>query len=175
MPTTIPKHHIKRLFPFDFYYEIQEQMPNYIFYNPAFLLAKQQNLNKTQQEKMFNAIKNDHVLDLLTKNNIVNIEPYGEMLLLDHCCKTEDVDHIIVDQKNRNEHAMTIMIVQLYDQHQQPIFSEKTHIHTIAELKRITYKDPQIFIGILIMEDNNTQVATLKIPHAIDNKIFEKV
>lgn len=175
MPIAISTYHINRMFPFEFYDELREQLTGYALYNPAFLITDSENFTKEDRKKIFESNKNNDALLKLHERNIVEIEPYGEVLILDHCCEIQYVKTVLTS-KNRSQVPMSLLVCQLYDCNQRPVFSKERTVKNIATIKEVLWDDPNLMIGVVTLSDSEgPTMGVFKIPPVIEDQLFELV
>lgn len=175
MIKSIETPHMNRLFPFEFFDELDQQLSDYIIYNLAFIVNKKQPLSKEKRKKLYKKSEDRESLTILHQNNIIEIEPYGEILILDNCVEKEYIDRIIKGEE-RSQIPMSILICQLYDKNDKPVFSKHTNEKTIQNIPEILWDDPQLMLSVITLSDcDDPTMAILKIPPSIEAKLFEKV
>ena len=175
MPTSILTHHMKRLFPFEFYDEISEQIVGYTLYNPVFLLDDLKELPTEIRKQLFTDLVNQPEIQAMHQNNILDIEPYGELLLLDNCCETKYVKRII-NNEERSQIPMSMLVCQLYDRNNKPVFALDRPISFIAKLGEVLWDDPNLMLGVITLSDSDgPTIGVFKMPKRIEDQIFETV
>jgi len=175
MTKNIPTQDITRMFPFAFYDEISERLNGYVLQNPAFMLRDQ--LPADKREQLFIDTQDIVINQQLRDYNIVSIEPFGEVLLLELCCSTEHAQLILNgrDAAARSQIPLSILIVQLYDSSDAPVFAADVTQDTIAKIPEVLWDDPNLFIGIITFTEAESQVGIIRIPERIEAKLFESL
>lgn len=174
MPKSISLEHINRMFPFQFYEELTSVVKEYIFLNPA-IMAKEinPNIKRKEQEKLFNESRKNEQSKIMAKNNILMVEPIGKVLTLDLCYSKKEHEKRNSKENKLNQTPLSLMIVQLYDSTDQPIFAEDVSDETIGKIPEVLWDDPNLFIGIVTFDQDGAKLAVLKIPKRIEDKIVE--
>lgn len=181
MPKNISPSNMKRMFPFAFYDELNEQLKSHVIYNPAFLLDRKLKMSRMKREEIYNATRDNDHIKTLSKYNIIEIEPFGEVLVLDLCCEAKDVDTIIQDSEKRTQIPISILVCQLYDSAGLPVFANDVSHETIAQIPEVLWDDPNLMLAIVSFSNgkNNitgeAQAGIIKIPAHVEDKFFEPV
>lgn len=174
MPKSISLEHINRMFPFQFYEELTSVVKEYIFLNPA-IMAKEINphIKKEEQKKLFDESRKNEQSKIIAKNNILTVEPIGEVLTLDLCYSKKEHEKRNSKENKLQQTPLSLIIVQLYDSTDQPVFSEDVSDETINKIPEVLWDDPNLFIGVVTFEQEGAKLAVLKIPQRIEDKIIE--
>lgn len=175
MPETIKSEHMNRMFPFEFYDELNEALAGYTLTNPAFLLHKKQALPVETRRKLFAQSRTEEVLIRLNQNNILEAEPFGELLHLELCTKDEYVDQMLATQTKRSQVPLSILVGQLYDSSGAPVFSKDVTDESIQQIPEILWDDPNLLLGIVEYGETETTVGVIRMPKSIEAKMFEPV
>lgn len=178
MPKAIGKEHMERMFPFEFFDELSEQLKEYVFHNPAFLLRDKMKLTDEKRREVYQATRDNEAMDNFFKQNIIEVEPFGEVLVLELCCAKKDVDTIIQNEIERSQIPISILVCQLYDSSGLPVFATDVTEETIAKIPEVLWDDPNLMLSIVsFSNDNNTeaQAGIIKIPKHVEHKFFEPV
>lgn len=180
MPKYIKKKHTQRMFPFEFFDELSEQLKDYVIYNPVFLARRKRDIPKDVQKHMYKVSRNNEIIETLHQSNIIEVEPFGEVLILELCCSVEDVDTIIYDKEERSQSPLYFLICQLYDSARLPVFSKDVTEETIEKIPEVLWDDPNLMLGIVSFSSDDGiigegKVGILKIPQDIEQKLFEPI
>lgn len=185
MPHSITTNHMNRIFPFEFFYELSEKIKNeYILNNPAFLPKNKLELTKEKQKEIWDKSRNEELIKTLHGQNILELDPFGEVLLLDLCCGVKDVSTLIGDSTESDDNKakksqvpLSILICQLYDNNNLPIFAKDVQEKTISQIPEVLYDDPNLMISVISFDNENGEAQTgiISIPKEIEKKIFEDV
>lgn len=175
MPKSIQTKHIKRMFPFDFYNELSEHLTDYVLHNPAFLLQDKIDVTKAKKEELFHNAREGNLLNTLNQNNLISVEPFGEVLTLEPCCKKEHVDMMIHSKEKRSKVPLSILVVQLYDSNNKPVFATDVTEDTIQQIPEVLWDDPNLLLAIISFDQQDSQVGVIRIPKQIERKLFEEV
>lgn len=180
MPKFIPNRHVRRMFPFDFFNELSQTLPEFIPENPAFLLqdtAFQDKLGDNQQD-LFETLRKQ-VLDntKIEQNNLYKLDQ-GTFLILETYVKKKDQYKAIKHEPT----AKYLLLAQLFDSSQQPVFAEDVAIESIRTIPEILWDDPNLVLAILqIMpdpDDNDeilSELGFVKGPQFFMNALLEDV
>lgn len=182
MPKNIGIKHLNRMFPFEFYDELNEAMTQYKMYNPAFLLAETLDLKQDMRKKLYHSIGKDiqkraqATIKQLHKDNIIDVEPFGEMLLLDLCIEAKFIDDIMNERLSKTElsqQSLNVLAVQLYDSSNLPVFSKDVTEDSIAQIPEVLWDDPNLAIYIIVFGEEGAQVGIVRMPKRMEEKILE--
>ena len=150
----IPNRHIKRMFPYAFFDELYEPLKGYTPDNPVFLIRGSELDKKMSDEDRIKEFEAHRDIALKQKNpegqsleefNIYKLDQ-GEFLVLDTYIKRDDIQKLI----NSEPINRYILMVQLFDKNEQPIFSTEQNISLIREIPEVLWDDPNL--AILIMK-----------------------
>ena len=176
MPKSIPGEHVERMFPFDFFEELSEQMKEYRFLNAAFAIHERNPIDIKSKKHLFEQVRREKPITALYGVNIMPVEPFGDVLLLDLCMATDELNTIFsADKTAYSQSPITIMIVQLYDRKKKPIFTTTQDESIIATIPEVLWDDPNLMISMLIFEEDGAKVAILKAPNEIIEEWTEPV
>lgn len=175
MPQHIKSEHIDRMFPFEFYEELSEQLKSYTLLNPAFILKDELNATTEQRKKLFDHARKNAPLGALYENNLLQVEPFGELLLLEVCCPTDKRKTAIHERDKSGQIPLTILVVQLYDSSGSPVFAKDVDEASVAQIPEVLWDDPNLLLGIVSFTETEPQVAIFKMPERIEERIFETV
>lgn len=175
MPETIKSEHMNRMFPFEFYDELNEALTGYTLTNPAFLLHRTKGLSIETRQNLFAKSRTDEVLTRLNRNNILEAEPFGELLHLELCTKNEYVDQMLGTQTQRSQVPLSILVGQLYDSSGAPVFSKDVSEDSIKQIPEVLWDDPNLLLGIIEYGETETTVGVIHMPKALEAKLFESV
>lgn len=176
MPERIQQSDIARMFPFAFYDELSEVMHDFTLLNPAFLSNRlvELKLDKTQRETLYHDTKKStSVHEALMGTNIIEVEPFGELLLLEACCRNEDLNTFVYDKTKRSQIPLSTIVVQLYDSSRQPVFATDVVDETIRFIPEVLYDDPNLLLGALTFTENGIEVAIFRAPPDIEASFTE--
>lgn len=182
MPKNIQTEDIKRMFPFEFYDELNENMQDYKLHNPAFMLANVHNFDKEKRREIYTNMGKDiqkkaqETLKTLHSDNIIEAEPIGEVLLLDICIKKEDIDALLnddVSDTEKSQQDLCILAVQLYDSSDLPVFSKDVVNESIQQIPEILWDEPNLGIYVIVLNEDGATIGVVTMPKRIHDKIFE--
>lgn len=174
MPKYINTDHMKRMFPFKFFDELNSQLKDYIIDNPAFIIHHDEPITDESRELIYNKEVQNDLVDILNQNNIMPVEPFGEVLILGNVIPISDVDKIIKNDKNKSQIPISILIVQLYDSSEKPVFATEVLGNTIEIIPEVLWDDPNLLISIITLGQDEPTTAIVKIPDYIENIILEE-
>lgn len=169
MPNRIKTADMKRMFPYAFYNELNDKLNAYTLNNPAFLV----DTSPDKKEALYHKTRPDELLDTINQQNILAVEPFGELLQLDLCLKTKDVPDML-DPKKRAGVPLQILVCQLYDSSGEPVFSESVTEETIEQIPEVLWDDPNLLLAILEYQEDGAEMAILQLPPHIQEKVFEE-
>lgn len=181
MPKAIGKEHMKRMFPFEFFDELSKELKGYVFHNPAFLLRDKMKLTEEKCREVYQTTRDNEAMDSFFRQNIIEVEPFGEVLVLELCCAEKDVDTIIQNEIKRSQIPISMLVCQLYDSSGLPVFATDVTEETIAKIPEVLWDDPNLMLSIVsFANDNNTvtgeaQAGIIKIPKHVESKFFEPI
>lgn len=176
MPKNIETEHIDRMFPFEFFDELTPKMSEYVINNTVFLLKDRLVGTDAQRKQFYHQNQDTGAIDTLNKNNIIDVEPFGPVLILSTVVRTEDVDIILKGSKEKDQLPLTLLIAQYYDSTDQPVFATDVDESTIEKIPEILWDDPRLMLSVLTIgqtDDDPSQVGIIKIPESIEAKILE--
>lgn len=174
MPKSIALQDVQRMFPYEFFTELFANRTTYLPYNPAFLVPNIKNSKKEDKEKLkqlFDESRQNSTYQALVNDNILEIEPLGEMLMLDLCIREKDLE-AMKDKTVRSQKPLSILLVQLYDSEQLPVFASDVTEETIQSIPEVLWDDPNLLIAVATTEEDGAKVAVLKIPPEIEKNLF---
>lgn len=177
MPKSIATRHMNRMFPFAFFDELSERLKDYTFYNPAFVLHKKMTLPKEKRKELYNAIRKQDIMQKMNEMNLIEVEPFGEVLTLELCFPTDKIDTVMYDNTNRSQMPLSILVAQLYDSSDQPVFSKDVTEETIERIPEVLWDDPNLMLAIVSFSNEDgtgAQIGVIKIPERMEAKFFEK-
>lgn len=176
MPERIRQDDVARMFPYRFYDELSAVMKGFTLLNPAFLSDKLLPLDPERREALYyETKKSTGVHEQLMGTNIIDVEPFGELLLLEACCRDEDIHTFVYDKANRSQIPLSTLVVQLYDSSRQPVFSTDVLDETIRFIPEVLYDDPNLFLGAMTFTESGIEVAVFKSPPDIEASYTESV
>lgn len=175
MPKNIQTEHIDRMFPFEFYDELSGQLAGYTIMNSAFFLEGDIHINENKKREMFESNREKVEKYTLNQNNILSVEPIGELLMLDTCCTNEQKEAILKGGLQRSQVPISILAVQLYDSSAQPVLASDVSEETIARIPEILWDDPNLLIAIVSLTEEGPNVGILKSPAHIEQHIERMV
>lgn len=185
----IPARHIKRMFPFEFYYELSEKWKQWLPASAAFsanVLMEAEGktpITKEEQKLVFeDELKTKFSsFEALYKNNLIDAQPYPLLMLEPYVNKEE-----IILKKKIPE--LDFLVVQYFDSKQQPVFSKDVKIESIRQIPEILFDDPNLLIGLMMThqsstsedsdlhsEENVMTTAIIKAPKFIEEQWTEKI
>lgn len=175
MPKHIKAAHVSRMFPFEFYNELSEQLTTFTLLNPAFILRDQLNGATEQRKKLFEQSRKNDAMTMLNQNNLLQVEPFGELLALEVCCPSEEKDSILQGRNNRSQSPLSIIVAQLYDSSGAPVFATDVAESSIAQIPEVLWDDPNLLLGVVSFNQEGPRVAVIKIPERIEKQILEPI
>lgn len=175
MPKSIKAEHVTRMFPFEFYNELSEHLKAFTLLNPAFILKDELNTTTEQRKALFEQARKNKPMDTLTQNNLIQVEPFGELLTLDVCCPAEDKETVLKERDKRDQLPLSIIVTQLYDSSDAPVFAKDVAEETIQQIPEVLWDDPNLFLGVLSFTQEEPRVAIIKIPKRIEKQVFESI
>lgn len=186
MPKQISPEHMNRMFPFEFFDELQPKIKNqFVLYNPLFLIETKASgiplskppFEKEKRKEIFEESRKQtkDLHNTLYQHNILDIEPFGELLMIDLCCKREHLD-IVLNKRNgiESQLPLCLLAVQLYDSANLPVFASDVTEDTIEKIPEVLWDDPNLLISVLCFEEHGAELAVLKIPEAIESHYLEE-
>lgn len=177
MPKYINGKNMDKMFPFEFFNEINDKLQGYVIINPAFIL-QDTTLTDKAKELIFKNAKDNKATKQMQENNIIQIEPLGELLIVELCTENKNIETMLNDTKNRSQVPISMLVVQLYDSANLPVFSEDVNQESIDKIPEVLWDDPNLLIAIATMSNNideSSKLAILQIPEEIESKIFENI
>lgn len=164
------------MFPFEFFDELSDKLTEYVINNPVFLLKDRIQGTDSQRKQYYHQNRDPVTINTLNRNNILEVEPFGEVLNLDVVYRKEDVDIAHNKPKERSQLPLSLLIAQYYDSSDQPVFSKDVNEDTIKQIPEILWDDPRLMLAVITMsqsEDQSSQIGIIKIPESIQDKLFE--
>lgn len=149
----IPNRHVKRVFPYEFYDELYERLTQFTPENVVFLLRDTEFENKLDDDvkSQFDNIRDIMLNDkneegtTLEEYNIYSELDQGEFLVLDTFIRREDRDKFIQKQPI----DQFVLLVQLFDENQQPIFSKDGQLSKVRKLDAIETDHPDLAMMLM--------------------------
>lgn len=175
MPNHIQAEHVNRMFPFEFYEELSEHLNAFTLLNPAFFLRKKLDTTPDQRKVLFDQSRDNEPVIALNQNNLIQVEPFGELLTLEMCCAAEEQDVILKEPKKRSQMPISIIVAQLYDSTGAPVFASDVANESIEKIPEVLWDDPNLFLGVVSFTEEEPRVAVIKIPDHIEKRLFESV
>lgn len=191
MPDYIQHGDLNRMFPYEFFNELHDNVTEYTSAMPHLLINRLQPDNKlSPYDKKMHFIKARHSLQNLKLNtkNIFDVQPFGVVLALDVVYETKALKPFYnnlhkFDRSERDKMPLIQLLVQYYDSESLPVFSSDVTQESIAQIPEILWDDPRLFIGYihydnpLASDDQDTpdgpQVYIVKCPDDILDKFIE--
>lgn len=173
MPEHIQTEHMNRMFPFEFFDEINENIKDYTLTNPAFLAHLKEPLTKDRRAELFGQSRTEAILAEINRNNILEVEPFGELLHLELCAKTEYADKLMGTATERSQVPISILVGQLYDSAELPVFSKDVTIETIEQIPEVLYDDPNLLLAVVEFGQTETTIGIIQMPGFLEKKLFE--
>lgn len=173
MPDHIKAEHVSRMFPFEFYEELSENLKAYTLLNPAFILRDRLDVTTEQRKELFEQSQKNQPMNTLTKNNLIEVEPFGELLTLEVCCPADDKKTVLAGGDKRGQMPLSIVVAQLYDSSGDPVFSKDVTEESIEQIPEVLWDDPNLLLGIVTFTQEEPRVAVIKIPGQIEDRMFE--
>ncbi|MCR6108575.1 hypothetical protein HXA34_20005 [Salipaludibacillus agaradhaerens] len=175
MPANIKTEHVNRMFPFEFYDELSENLKGFTLLNPAFILRDQLKGNAEKHKELFEQSRANNAMTTLNQNNLMQVEPFGDLLMLDVCCPSDDIDTILNQRDKRSQSPLSIFVAQLYDSTGAPVFSKDVTEESIKRIPEVLWDDPNLFLGVVMFTEKEPRVAVIKIPKRIEGQLFENI
>lgn len=176
MPTSIDAKDISRMFPYEFYDELNQAISGFALINPAFLSDKVAPLTPDARKTLYGQTrKATGIYEQLTGTNILDVEPFGELLMLEAVCRDEDLHTFVYEPEKRSQIPMSTLAVQLYDSSRQPVFSVNVADESIRFIPEVLYDDPNLLIAAVTFTETGIQVAIFKAPPDIEARYLEVV
>lgn len=173
MPNCIKTEHVNRMFPFEFYDELSEQLKAFTLLNPAFILQDQLDLKTEKRKALFEQSRKNKPMGILHQNNLLEVEPFGELLALEVCCPTKEKDTVLHEPDKRGQLPLSIIVAQLYDSSCSPVFSKDVTEDSIKNIPEVLWDDPNLFLGVITLTQEEPRVAVIKIPKRVEDQLFE--
>ena len=176
MPKSIEQPYFNRMFPFEFFDELSQQLKTRTLMNPAFMLKGLLKQTKDEQKALYEKANQDQNVQTLMGNNLLDIEPFGELLILAPCCEVEHLESAFSDDEFiRSQVPLSFIVGQLYDSSNQPVFAKDVSEQTIQQIPEVLWDDPNLLLAIVTMQEDGAQVAVLKIPPNIEDRLVESI
>lgn len=178
MVKSITLENLKRMFPFEFFMELAPNLPEYVFMNPGLIMHKDLKINISEKERrqLFEAARISTHMQALQKNNIQPAEPLGDVLYLELVATSDEfIESRQKTDVEKSQAPMSILIAQLYDSADLPVFSDDVSESTIQKIPEILYDDPNLMLGVLTFAEDGPKLGILKIPERIEKKLIEPV
>ena len=175
MPKNIKLEHVNRMFPFEFYNELSENLKEFVLLNPAFLLRDQMKISEEARKNLFQHARDNAPTQALTQNNIIEVEPFGELLTLEVCCPIDKKGAVIHDKEKRGQIPMCFIVAQLYDSSGAPVFAADVSEESIEQIPEVLWDDPNLMLGVVSFTEQDARVGAIRIPKRIEEKLFESV
>ncbi len=171
----IPLRNVNRMFPFEFYKELNSEFKEWIPQNPAFTLELTtilKNLKSFDQKDVYYKTKkaSKDLLKTLEQQNIIEFDAFP-VLLLDSYVQASNVNPNTGDLNKNTKSAY--LFVQYFDSSSQPIFAKDVKLESIRKIPEILYDDPNLLIGLFIQgesENDGYELAIIKGPDNILSK-----
>lgn len=170
MPISIPLRHIDRMFPYEFYAELYEEIDLYVPFLETFALKtingsipNEKELYEKEREELKPMFKD------LSSNNIIHLAPSLQVLL-----NMPVIANVFI-QDDLLPLEQAYMFVQYYDNNQQPIFTQEQNIELIRQIPEILWDDPNLLIGIYDPNlDDEDQVWLFKAPDFVIQQLYDE-
>lgn len=170
MPISIPLRHIDRMFPYEFYAELYEEIDLYVPFLETFALKtingsipNEKELYEKEREELKPMFKD------LSSNNIIHLAPSLQVLL-----NMPVIANVFI-QDDLLPLEQAYMFVQYYDNNQQPIFTQEQNIELIRQIPEILWDDPNLLIGIYDPNlDAEDQVWLFKAPNFVIQQLYDE-
>lgn len=174
MPKSIKAEHTSRMFPFEFYDELSEHLKEFTLLNPAFFLKDELDA-ATDRKALFEKARKNKPMDTLNENNLIQVEPFGELLMLEVCSPAKDKETVVKHRDKRGQIPLSIIVAQLYDSTGAPVFAKDVTEETIGQIPEVLWDDPNLLLGVITFTQEEPRVAVIKIPKRIEEQFFESV
>jgi hypothetical protein len=175
MPKHIQEEHVNRMFPFEFYEELSEHLNAFTLLNPAFFLRNKLDTTPDQRKVLFKQSRSNKQMVVLNQNNLIQVEPFGELLTLEMCCAAQDQDVILKEPEKRSQLPISIIVAQLYDSAGAPVFASDVEEGSIEHIPEVLWDDPNLLLGVVSFTEEEPRVAVINIPERIEKRLFESV
>lgn len=172
MPKHIAINDMERMFPFEFYEELSQKLQTHELVHPAFNRKSRDKMPIEQRQQMFAQKYKQMEQKTLNAQNIMSVEPFGELLLLD-ICQDISLSEKAANETEKSQIPLALLMCQYYDSSEQPVFSESVTAESIAQIPEILWDDPNLLLAILTFQQDETIMAVLKIPDYIEKNMSE--
>lgn len=175
----VPLRHVYRMFPYEFFKELNEAWDEWIPFQPMFTIPYtdlKDNLNnwtEEQKKENFDEYRLNH--KPYDHANIIEIDFTYIMPLMPYI-KKDLIDKKTAGSKDPNQ--LDFLVVQYFDSSQQPIFAPTVTTASVREIPEILYDDPNLLIGVVttkIDQPESFEIAVLKAPSFIMDKMTEPI
>ena len=170
MPISIPLRHIDRMFPYEFYAELYEEIDLYVPFLETFVL-KTINGSVPNEKKLYEKEREElrPMFKDLSNNNIIHLTSDLQVLL------NMPVIASVFAQDDLLPLEQAYMFVQYYDKEQQPLFTQEQNIGLIRQIPEILWDDPNLLIGIYDPNlDPEDQVLLFKTPDFVIKQLYDE-
>lgn len=172
----IPHRNVIRMFPFEFYKELNGVHKTYIPQNAIFTLEYTQHMDKLkalpddEKRQIFYDYYNNQTKQL-AENNIIEIN--GEhYLTLMPCVKPEHID--ATDGGVTQQSELSFLAVQYFDSSRQGIFGPGVALSSIHQIPEILFDDPNLMIAVITFTmdqvDAGATMAVITLPEFLHEK-----
>ena len=154
----IPNRHVKRMFPYEFFDELYSALQDYTPENAVFMLRGTEHEHKLDEDikTQFETIRQEMIgHKVLEENNLYTLDQ-GEFLIVDTYIERDDVENFI----NNKPIARYILLAQLFDNQEKPIFSKDTRLKTLREIPEVLWDDPNL--ALVLMQFNPGDTDTIE-------------
>lgn len=172
----VPIRHVNRMFPFEFFQELNEKWDQWVPENPAFTIPYTTSfkfLKEFDKKAIFTEIRKKPKVkmlrEIIAQKNIINLDLFP-VLMIEPYVKKELID---THTGKVTGQSSDFLVVQYFDSDNLPIFANDVALKSIRPIPEILFDDPNLFIGITTFseEDGDTQIAVLKAPEFLDSKL----
>lgn len=155
MTTHIPKHHVNRLFTYDFFKSLDQTLHTHVVMNPVFLAqdTKQEARMQKNAEQRFQKAWDRIYPGVVEKNNLHTFEQ-GTFLIVHPYVKRED------HKKALKGKAVPkwMLLAQWLDVDGNPSFDHESSMEHINELPNMSLTDPHLALAFMeTVRDKDTK------------------
>lgn len=178
MPSYIKSEHLARMFPFEFYEEISENLKEFTLTNPAFIFRDPARWDINARKRMYEETLHSEITTTLHGNNIIDVDPFGDVLILDICFNDNYESYMnmmLANNYDRSQLPLSVLVAQLYDSSGKAVFASDVSEKTIARIPEVLWDDPNLLLAVVTFSEKETTTGVLKIPKKIEETILEPI
>lgn len=162
------------MFPFEFFSELNDQLISYSMLNSAFFLGMHIKMDELKKRELFEKDRIKAQTIGLNENNILSVEPLGELLLLETCCTLQEKEAILKGGLQRSQVPLSILAVQLYDSSHLAVFASDVTDESIERIPEVLWDDPNLLIAIVTLGEEGANLSILKAPPSVE-QLLEQI